>query len=516
MSESANAPAPTRPSTEAQEAARRQREAVEHALNTPVAHSTGAVQVAGQTLAYRVSAGFVPVRGNTPAEAHGEPEAAVFTTAYQLEGADPAQRGLCFAFNGGPGASSIFLHFGVMGPKRVRINDDGSMPPPPYGVEDNPLSWLAHFDLVFVDPPHTGYSISASDEARKKHFSVDGDVAALCEVVREWLSRHQRWASPLLLCGESYGTTRCAAIAEGLCDMGIALSGLILVSSAMDIQALEFAPRNDLPYALYLPAFAGAAHYHGTAKPGLASSPEAARQLALDFVHSDYLSALHRGASLDERARLRVAKRVGELTGLAPELVAQHNLRISDTTFFVEALRPQARIVGRMDARVTGPMGASLSRQMDFDPGLDPLWGPYAMAAMDQFGRQLGLAPDRRYQVFGMEVNKQWNWCRGESKGNSYTCTSVELARVIRRLPHLRVLVASGVYDLATPVSATDWMLDQLDLQPAQRSQLRHCRYGAGHMMYSRQADLLQMHQDLGDWLAVLPGLAARPVAAPI
>lgn len=479
-----------------------QRAAVDKALAEAPARSTGSITLAGQRMDYRVDAGFVPVRAEAHGDAHGEPEAAIFTTAYQLAGADATQRPVCFAFNGGPGSSSIFLHLGALGPKRVRINDDGTMPPPPYRLEDNPNSWFEHFDLVFIDPPHTGYSLTASDEARKKMFSVDGDVAALCEAMRAWLTRHQRWGSAVYLCGESYGTTRACAMADRLCNLGVALAGLILVSCAMDIQALEFSPRNDLPYGVYLPAFAGVAQYHGCLAGPQAASPEQAREAAAEFVLSDYLAALHRGGRLSGTERSRVAKRLGELIGLPAALVEQHNLRISDTAFFAELLRERGLMVGRLDARVTAPRGLHVSREFEFDPGLEPLVGPYTMAAMAYFGGELGLPATRSYEIMSGEAHKHWNWNRGEAQGNGYACTSTDLARVLRRLPHLQVFVASGLYDLGTPYSATDWTLDQLDITEAVRGRVAHHCYGAGHMMYTREADLVQLKSDLDHWFS--------------
>ncbi len=192
------------------------------------------------------------------------------------------------------------------------------MPPPPYRVTDNQESWFEHFDLVFVDPPHTGYSITASEEARKRMLSVDGDVDALAECIRTWLGRHRRWSSPVYVAGESYGTTRGAALADKLQDIGVALSGLVLVSCAMDLQSIVFAPRNDLPYALFLPAFACVAQYHGKLKGPLAESPDAARTAAERFVVDEYLGALHAGARLSKTARRRIVSRVAQLTGLAP------------------------------------------------------------------------------------------------------------------------------------------------------------------------------------------------------
>jgi carboxypeptidase C (cathepsin A) len=409
---------------------------------------------------------------------------------------------VCFAFNGGPGSSSIWLQLGALGPKRVRISEDGSMPPPPYAVEDNPLSWFEHFDLVFIDPPHTGYSITASDDARKKALSVDGDVAALTEVIRSWLSRHARWTSPLYLAGESYGTTRCAAMADRLADHGVSLAGVILVSCAMDIQALDFGPRNDLAYALFLPAFAGVAQYHGCLKGPGAESPAQARALASEFVETDYLRLLHQGARASQGERQRAAKRIGELIGLNPTLVEQRNLRINDNMFFVELLRERGRIVGRLEARVTGPMRLSRSNEWDFDPGIESLYGPYGMAAMGYFTETLGFERSWKFELLSMDVNKGWNWNRGELQGNTYCCTSPDLARVLRRNPHLRVFVASGHFDLGTPSTATDWSLAQLDIPPDVAPRVTHHYYDAGHMMYTREADLAKLKRDLVEWLA--------------
>ncbi len=481
----------------------REREQVDKRLALSAVASTGSVTVAnGRHLAYQTICEYLPVaQGGVGAE-RGEPQAAIFTTAYTVSEADPGSRPLCFAFNGGPGSSSVWLHLGALGPKRVVVPSDGTMPAPPYRVSDNPLTWLAHFDLVFIDPPHTGWSIAAGDEARKKLFSVDGDVAALAEVMRAWLTRHKRWGSKVYLAGESYGTTRGAALANALQDANVALAGLVLVSCAMDLQSLVFAPRNDLPYALFLPAFAGVAQFHGRLKGAQAASPQAARSAAEAFVGEDYLRALNAGARLSTSQRRQVAKRLAELTGLSPALVEEKNLRISDQTFFFELLRDAGRMVGRLDARATGPMAASRTREWEFDPGIEAIAAPYGMAALSYFGEQLGLASEERYELLSMEVNKGWNWNRGEAKGNAFASTSDDLARALRRNTHLRVLVASGRYDLGTPYSASDWSLAQLDAPADVLARVEHHYYDAGHMMYTRQDDLVKLERDVAAWLA--------------
>src|SRR5215813_5254673 len=307
-------PTPT-PATD--ETKKRLRDKVDKLLAQDPYKSSASIKLNGGTLKYRAEAAFVPVTAGGLDEKRGEPEAAIFTTSYFLENAKPAARPVCFVFNGGPGSSSIWLHLGAVGPKRVAIREDGTMPAPPYTVSDNDHSWFEHFDLVFIDPPHTGYSVTASEEARKKMLSVDGDVEALADCIRAWLGRHRRWSSPLYVAGESYGTTRGAALAEKLQDIGVALSGLILVSCAMDLQSIIFTPRNDLPYALFLPGFAGVAQFHGKLSGTLGESPDSARTAAEEFVTEEYLAALHAGARLSNSARRRVIKRAAQLTGLS-------------------------------------------------------------------------------------------------------------------------------------------------------------------------------------------------------
>ena len=507
MAETDKPAATTATAGDSADTARRLRERAERLLARAAVTKDDSVRLAdGRTLAYTVKAAFIPVLGTGLGLVASEPQAAVFTTAYTVQVAAPGTRPVCFAFNGGPGSSSIWLHLGALGPKRVCVNDDASLPPPPYAVVDNPLTWLAHFDLVFIDPPHTGWSVSASEEARKSHLSVDGDVDAVAEVMRGWLAANRRFGAPLYLCGESYGTTRGAALADKMTDLGLAFTGVILVSCAMDLQTLVFRPKNDLPHALFLPAFAATAQYHGTLAGALGASGEAARTAAEDFVASDYLAALHAGARLTSQARGRIEQRVAELTGLPRSVVAEQNLRINDACFFTEALRPRGLLVGRLDARATAPMGARRERDMLFDPGIEGVAIPYTAAAM-AYHASLGLPTDQRYEVLSGDAHKAWRWVRGPSDspgGDSagFTTTSDDLARAMRRNPHLRVLVASGRYDLGTPYSATDWSLAQMDAPPEVLARISHRCYDAGHMMYTRQADLAQLHADLAAWLA--------------
>jgi carboxypeptidase C (cathepsin A) len=269
----------------------------------------------------------------------------------------------------------------------------------------------------------------------------------------------------------------------------------------MDLQSIVFAPANDLPYALFLPGFAAVAQFHGLLDGEAGRDPALARQHAEEFAGGDYLRLLHAGARLTSDERRRAEQRIAKLTGLPRALVAEKNLRISDACFFFEALRERGQIVGRLDARITGPMAASRSRDWEFDPGMDALVAPYTMAAMAYFA-SLGLDVETRYVTMSMPAHEAWNWNRGKAQGNSYACTTPDLARAMRRHPHLRVLVASGRYDLGTPYSASDWSLAQLDAPPEVLARITHRYYDAGHMMYTREADLRQLKADLVGWLA--------------
>jgi carboxypeptidase C (cathepsin A) len=473
------------------------RERVEKLLAQKPHMAQASITLNGKRMDYTVSAGFAPIV-TALVDEKGEPDAAVFLTAYTLNNADASKRPLLFAFNGGPGSSSVWLHLGALGPKHVVINDDGSMPAPPYALQDNPHSWFEHFDLVFIDPPHTGYSLTASEEAKKKILGLEGDVEALAECVRVYLSRSKRWSSPLYLAGESYGTTRGAAIANTLQDLGIPLAGVILVSLALDFQAFVFEPGNDLPYATFLPGFACVAQYHGKLKGAPAATPQAARDAAQAFVFEDYLSALHHGARLGAKERARIAKRLSELTGLSQTLIEDSDLRISDQLFFTELLRAEGKIVGRLEARVTGPMAGNKPHTWEFDPGIEAISGPYTMAANAYMSETLGIATDQRYEIINMKANKDWDY----GKANRYANTSEQLAQALRRNPHLRVLVASGYYDLGTPYCASDYQLARLNVPADVLARVTHHYFDAGHMMYTRSADLKKLKDDVSRWVS--------------
>lgn len=501
-----SASTPQAPSEKTAERDKASQQLVDRLTSQAATVSTGKVKAQGKSWSYKTSVSFLPIASDDVTGAASDPEAAIMATSYFLDGAHKAsQRPVCFAFNGGPGSSSIWLHMGALGPQRIVVPDDASSAKAPFEWEENPHTWLTHFDLIFIDPPHTGWSTTASEQVRKKMLSVDGDVTALAEAIRLWLTRHKRWGSPVYIAGESYGTTRGAALADKLQGMGVSLNGLILVSCAMDLQSLVFSPGNDLPYALFLPAFANTSQYHGLLKGDLASSGEAARKAAEAFVQEDYIAALFAGARLSRKQFGTLSREIARLTGLPSSLVEQKNLRISDQTYFFEALRAGGLQVGRLDSRAKGPLAAQQTQAWDFDPSIEAIAPAYTMACMAYFSQALGTSIESRYQVLSLEVNKGWDWRRGDSKNPGelcgFTSTTPDLSRALRKNPHLKVMVASGRYDLGTPYSASDWSIAQLDVSPDVLGRVQHHYYDAGHMMYTRQADLSKLKSDMADFV---------------
>ena len=326
-------------------------------------------------------------------------------------------------------------------------------------------------------------------------------MAALADCIRTWLVRHRRWSSPLYVAGESYGTTRGAALADKLQESGVALSGLILVSCAMDLQSLVFAPRNDLPFALFLPGFACAAQYHGKLSGPPAQTPAAARAAAEAFVAEDYLPALHAGARLSEPRRRRIAKRVAELCGLPVALVEEKNLRISDGTFFFELLRDRGQIVGRLEARVTGTHGREPHPRLGVRSGDR---GP--RGALHDGRQRVPLRRARRRHDGALRGDVDGGQQAVElepRRGEGQRLRLDEPGSVARAAPQ-SAPARSGRERALRPrhaLSASDWSVAQLDVPPDVLARVRHHYYDAGHMMYTREADMKKLKRDLAAWL---------------
>ncbi len=445
-------------------------------------------------LEYNVTVGMLPIR-----DENGEPQAGIFFMAYTKKGTEPGTRPLMFSFNGGPGSSSVWLHLGALGPKRVKMMPDGTLPDSPYELVDNPETWLEHTDLVFIDPVGTGYSRAVKPENDEKYWGLKGDIESVGAFIRLYLSRYHRWGSPLYLVGESYGTTRAAGLAGHLIDYGVAFKGIVLVSSVLNFQTLDFTRGNDLPYIYFLPTYAATAAFHGKAKP---RKPLRAWLKDVEaWASSEYTVALGKGDSLTKAQRASVISKLAQFTGLKPEFLDNTDLRINIHEFCKELRRDKKETVGRLDSRFTGLDWNHTGNVVEKDPSMTAIRAPYTAMINDYLGRQLGYQSDETYRVLGeggLELWKKWDW---GSARDGFPDTSQALWQALSKNPHMRVMVASGYYDLATPYFATYYTLDHMRLGPLRKNIVCY-EYGAGHMMYIDEKELTKLKNDLSEFLA--------------
>ena len=443
---------------------------------------------------YTVTTGMMPIRGEK-----GEKEADVFYIAYtRNDGADRSTRPLMFSFNGGPGSASVWLHLGALGPKRVKMLDDGNLPAPPYQLVDNPESWLEHTDLVFIDPVGTGYSRPAKPELGKKFWGVKGDIESIGEFIRLYLTRYSRWTSPLFLVGESYGTTRAAGLSDHLLEHGIALNGIVLVSSILNFQTASFGKGNDLPFVLFLPTYTATAWYHGRLAPELQKSLTETLAEAEHWAETDYAAALMRGDALTAEERTEVIAKLARYTGLEPRYLDECNLRVEIFRFCKELLRSQRRTVGRLDSRIKGLDALASSATPDFDPSMTAIRPPYTALFNDYVRNVLKYETDEEYYILGGGIKNPWDW---NIDRMGYVDTSEALRTAFAKNPYMKLFVASGYYDLATPYFATEYTLAHMGLDPSLRDNIKTGEYEAGHMMYIHTASLTKLKQDISKFL---------------
>ena len=442
----------------------------------------------GKTMAYTATAGRLPIK-----RGDGKIEAEMFFVAYTLDGQDASKRPLTFSFNGGPGSASVWLHMGALGPKRVVLQQNGFMPAAPYRVEDNPDTMLDRSDIVMVDAIATGYSRAANAELTKKFLGVKGDVQAFGEFIRLYLSRYERWNSPLFLLGESYGTTRAAGLAGYLADHGIAFNGITLLSMALDFQTLEWNNSNDLPYYLLVPTFNMIAGYHHKLAPDLAQDMAKTRDEVVHWSVNDYALALNRGDALSPEEHRKIVEQLARYTGLRPEVVEAHDMRIDVPTFTRELLLDQKLVSGRLDGRFTSP---NPDGERFYDPASAAILPPYTSAYNHYLRTELNYKSDMPYKVFAWdEVGFQkWEW------GNAvegFPSTAGSLRAAMIKNPYMKILVMEGYYDLATPFAAANWTMDHLDLDPKYHQNVSYVTYGSGHMVYIDRAEHDKMKKDL-------------------
>ncbi len=457
------------------------------------------LRVGRRTLRYTATSGRVVLREEVYEDgtfAGHKPKAEISMTSYVLEGARAGIRPVTFAFNGGPGSSSVWLHLGLLGPRRVLMGDAGALLPPPYALADNAESLLTVSDLVFVDPVSTGYSRAVEGGKPGPYHGYQGDLESVAEVIRLWTGRHGRWMSPKFLAGESYGTLRAAALAEYLqTRYGMYLNGIMLISSVLDMSSIDFEKqRNDRAHALYLPTYAAVAHYHGRhGRRGLKSVLAEAESYAA----RDYAWALSRGDRLTAAERAEAVATVARLTGLSEDYVDRTDLRIEHWRYFGELLRDRRLTVGRLDARFVGPMASAIAEEMDADPSHDAIAGPYAAAFNHYVRDELGYSNDLHYEQISSRVNP---WSYKDFEGRPIDVTP-QLERAMRQNPHLRVHISYGYHDGATPYFAAQDVVAHLRLPAELKSNIEHAYYEAGHMMYVHEPSRVQQSADLAGFV---------------
>ncbi|MCB9915481.1 MAG: peptidase S10 [Planctomycetes bacterium] len=453
----------------------------------------------GETFGYTSTAGEYVLRTE-----EGAAKATIFYVAYTRDGVeDPATRPLTFCFNGGPGSSSVWLHLGAFGPKRVDMGDAGALLPPPWKLVPNEASLLDVTDLVFVDPVMTGYSRPAEGEAREQFHGLSEDIAWVAEFIRLYTTREERWSSPKLLAGESYGTTRAAGLAQELQDHhGMYLNGIVLVSSILNFQTARFEPGNDLPYELFLPTYTATAYYHGRLDAELSRDLVATLDEVERFALGDYAHALALGDRLSDTERAEVAARVARYTGVDAEWVLACNLRLRIDRFTKQLRRDERVTVGRLDSRFTGRDADAAGESYEYDPSYAAIQGPYTATLNDYVRRELGFESDLPYEILTGRVHP-WSFAEFE---NAYVDVAPRLREAMTKNPALLVYVANGYHDLATPYFATRYTFDHLGLEPALRGHVRMGYFESGHMMYVHEPSRAALREQLAAFVREAAG----------
>jgi carboxypeptidase C (cathepsin A) len=487
----ATPPAAEAPKPAAEKAAEKPAEKEEPAV---VTHHE--IRVNGKALKYTATAGMMPIR-----DAKGETEAHMFFMAYTLDGvSETSRRPLMFSFNGGPGSASVWLHLGALGPRRVVMQPDGQMPAPPYHLVDNEHTWLDQTDLVFIDPVGTGYSRAVKPELNKNFWNLRGDIRSVGEFIRLYLTRNERWTSPLFLVGESYGTTRAAGLSGYLIDRGVAFNGIVLVSSILNFQTANFAKGNDLPYILYLPTYTATAWYHRKLAPDLQRDLQETLKEVAAWAETGYAEALAKGDRLASADRQTVIDRLSRYTGLDKRYIDYSNLRVPIFAFTKELLRDQKRTVGRIDSRFKGIDESAATDHPEYDPSLSAIRPPYTSTFNNYVRGELGYKMDLEYYILGEGITSPWEWGPSSSR-EGFPDTSDDLRSALTKNSYMKLFVASGYFDLATPYFATEYTLTHMGLDPKLHGNIRTAEYESGHMVYIDLKSLEKLKADVAGFL---------------
>jgi carboxypeptidase C (cathepsin A) len=469
--------------------------------------------VGGRTIPYTATAGTLTIR-----DVAGKPKASIFYTAYTADGASSAGRPVMFFYNGGPGSASLWLRMGSFGPMRIQTGNPETIRPAPFNFGANPDTLLGSADLVFIDAPGTGYSRPLGDAKGSDFYGVDQDADAFSRAIIRYVTKFGRWDSPKFLFGESYGTTRSGALAYQLQDRGLALNGVILLSSIMNYGRRQ--PGLDRDYLNYLPSYAATAWYHHKMANPPATVDQAAAE-ARTFAQGPYAAALEKGQTISPEERHSVALRMSALTGLSPEFIERANLRVDLSRFRKELLRSERETVGRYDSRYTGVDPDAAGESPDYDASDTAISGAFIGTLNTYLARDLGYQTNMAYRASASEEEGfKWDW-NHKAPGARFPLqspdTALDLAAAMRQNPYLKVLSLNGWYDMATPFFGTEYDLNHMMLEPAQARNLEFRYYPSGHMVYLNPDALHSMRLDVERFVydAVGEARGGTPVAAP-
>lgn len=456
---------------------------------TPII-TKGTVTIKGKSIPYTATTGFMNITDD-----NGTVKATMFYIAYVRSDIPSEKRPITYAFNGGPGSSSVWLHMGALGPKRVVLTDKGDMPKPPGNMVDNEYSWLEFTDLIFIDPVGTGYSRPAKDEKKEQFHGLDEDVTSVGTFIRLYTTQNKRWLSPKFLAGESYGTTRAAYLSDHLADRhGMYVNGILLISMVLDFQTLRFSPANDLPCALFLPTYAATAMYHGKLDESLRANQEKSLEEIRSWALNEYLTYLAKGHVASAAEHKAVTEKLSRYTGLSKEFIASTRNRPDIFRFTKELLRDEGKTVGRLDSRFTGIDRDNAGENFEYDPSYNAvIYAPFTSTVNHYLRSTLGFESDLPYEILTGKV-QPWNWGSAE-RGFPYVGEA--LRKAMTKNKFLKVYVANGWYDLATPFFAAEYTMNHLPLETSLRNNISMKYYKSGHMMYIEKESLKQFTKDV-------------------
>ncbi|MEA4812970.1 MAG: hypothetical protein VB108_10435 [Anaerolineaceae bacterium] len=423
-------------------------------------------------------------------------KASIFYVAYTLKTDLPkAQRPITYSFNGGPGSSSVWMHLGLLGPKRVKMDDEGMPLPPPYTLVDNEYTLLESSDLVFIDPVSTGYSRAVPGQKAEEFHGVKQDVQSVGDFIVRWTTRNQRWASPKFLIGESYGTTRASGLSKYLQERhGLYLNGVMLISSILNFITVAYDSGNDLPYPMLLPTYTATAWYHGKLDKKLQTNLQEALKQSEAFASNEYTLALMKGSAMSSTERASARRKLSRFSGISENYLEQHDLRVGVEQYCKELCRKDGLTVGRLDSRFTGMEMNQSGEEVQRDPSYSAILGPYTATFYDYVRAELGFEFDIPYEI--IKSLKKW-----EMEEARYTDVSPDLRDAFLLNPNLRVYVACGYYDMATPYYAAEYTFNHLSLPQKLDGRVRFSYFESGHMMYLQIAALKKLGNELPEFI---------------